>query len=218
MMENPRRQSAKYDVDNLAEAFGIEPVDECQLLTDWLSATATLSVHECETIETLRQKLVKAGSNWNEEELKIQFIGVLLFIANIDEDKKIKTFFERSLSATVQDIPLSVIADCVIASPKGLGGSPRSPYFFLQEYKKSKGDKQDPEGQMLTAMIISQELNQDKQPLYGCWIVGSNWHFTVLNGVEYCVSRQFDATREPDLLQIVFILRKLKALILARIK
>ncbi len=161
------------------------------------------------------------------EELKIQFIGVLLFIADIDEDKKIKTFFERSLSATVQDIPLSVIADCVIASPKGLGGSPRSPYFFLQDgpssrYKKSKGDKQDrivgpPEGQMLTAMIISQEINQDGHPLYGCWIVGSNWHFTVLNGVEYCVSRQFDATREPDLRQIVFILRKLKALILARL-
>ena len=70
---------------------------------------------------------------------------------------------------------------------------------------------------MLTAMIISQELNQDTQPLYGCWIVGVNWHFTLLNGVEYCVSRQFDATREPDLLQIVFILRKLKELILARL-
>ena len=40
---------------------------------------------------------------------------------------------------------------------------------------------------------------------------------TSLNGVEYCVSRQFDATRKPDLLQIVFILRKLKALILARL-
>jgi hypothetical protein len=218
MMENPRKQSAKYDVDNLAEAFGIQAIDECPILTEWLNATATLSGYEHETIETLRQKLIKSGSNWNEEELKIQFIGVLLFIADIDEDRKIKTFFERSLSATVQNIPLSVIADCVIASPKGLGGSPRSPYFFLQEYKKSKGDKQDPEGQMLTAMIISQELNQDGQPLYGCWIVGSNWYFTVLNGVGYCVSRQFDATREPDLMQIVFILRKLKQLILARIK
>lgn len=66
-------------------------------------------------------------------------------------------------------------------------------------------------------MILAQEMNQDKQPLYGCWIVGSNWHFTVLNSVDHCVSRQFDATQERDLLQIVFILRKLKALILARI-
>ena len=216
-MEKLKKQSPKYDVDNIAEAFGIQAIDKCEILDDWLNSTMTLAANELETIEILRQRLVKSGSNWNEEELKIQFIGIILFIANIDEDRKIKTFFERSLSATVQHIPLSVIADCVIASPKGLGGSPRSPYFFLQEYKKSKGDKQDPEGQMLTAMIISQELNQDTQPLYGCWIVGVNWHFTLLNGVEYCVSRQFDATREPDLLQIVFILRKLKELILARL-
>jgi hypothetical protein len=217
MEKKPQRQSPKYDVDNLAEAFNIQAVDDCQVLTGWLRTTATLSAYELETVEVLRQKLVKSGSNWNEEELKIQFIGVLLYVADIDEDKKIKTFFERPLSAIVRDIPLSVIADCVVASPKGLGGSPRSPYFFLQEYKKSKGDKQDPEGQMLTAMIIAQELNQDGQPLYGCWIVGSNWHFTVLNGVEYCVSRQYDATQERDLLQIVFILRKLKELILARL-
>lgn len=212
-----KRQSPKYDVDNLAEAFDIQAVDECQELNAWLNATAMLLANELETIETLRQKLIKSGGSWNEEELKIQFIGVLLFIADIDEDKKIKTFFERPLSAIVRSIHLSVIADCVIASPKGLGGSPRSPYFFLQEYKKSKGDKIDPEGQMLTAMIIAQEINQDQQPLYGCWIVGSNWHFTVLNGTDYCVSRQFDATQEQDLLQIVFILRKLKELILARI-
>ena len=216
-MERAKKKSPKYDIDNLAEAFNIQAIDKCQILDDWLSATVHLSAHERETLEVLRQKLVKSGSNWNEEELKIQFIGVLLFIANIDEDKKIKTFFERSLSATVQNIPLSVVADCVVASPRGLGGSPRSPYFFLQEYKKSKGDKQDPEGQMLTAMIISQELNQDQQPLHGCWIVGSNWYFTVLNGVEYCVSRQFDATQKQDLLQIIAILRKLKELILARL-
>ena len=70
---------------------------------------------------------------------------------------------------------------------------------------------------MLVSMIMAQEMNQDGYPLYGCWLQGKNWYFTVLNGVEYCVSRQFDATQERDLLQIVFILRKLKQLILARL-
>ena len=209
-----KRINAKYDIDNLAEMFDIQSKEHSAILENWVESTVELTASETSLVETLRQRLLKSGSSWNEEELKIQFIGILFFIVNIDEDKKIKTFFERPLSATVKNIPLSVISDCLIATPKGLGGSPRSPYFFLQEYKKTKGDKQDPEGQMLTAMLIAQELNQDNKPIYGCWIVGNNWHFTVLHGVEYCVSHQFDATEKQALFQIVYILRKLKDIIL----
>ncbi len=132
-----------------------------------------------------------------------------------------KTFFERSLNGTVNSHRISVVVDCMVASAKN-SGRPAVPYFFLQDgpssrFKRSKGDTHDAEGQMLAAMILAQDMNHDGHPLYGCWVQGKNWYFTVLNGVEYCVSRQFDATREPDLLQIVFILRKLKTLILARL-
>ena len=211
-----RKSNIKYDIDNLAELFGIQAVEKSMVLEKWLSSTATLTLEEKNMIETLRQRLIKSGSSWNEEELKIQFIGILFFIINIDEEKIIKTFFERPMSAIVQNIPLNVIADCLIATPKGLGGSPREPYFFLQEYKKTKGDKQDPEGQMFTAMLIAQASNLDEKPIYGCWIVGNNWHFTVLNGSFYSVSQQFDATQNEDLLQIVYMLRSLKILILNR--
>jgi hypothetical protein len=151
------------------------------------------------------------------EELKMLFISPIFRIANVNERGKLRTFFERSLSGKVNDIQISVVVDCMIATPTK-ASRPASPYFFLQEYKRTKGDTHDAEGQMLAAMILAQEMNHDGHPLYGCWVQGKNWYFTVLNGVEYCVSRQFDATREPDLLQIVFILRKLKTLILARIK
>ena len=134
---------------------------------------------------------------------------------DIDEEGKIKTFFERSLSAIIENIQLSVKCDCLIASPKGKG-TPKAPYFFLQEYKKQKGDKNDPEGQMMAAMLIAQEINQDKKSIYGTWIVGSIWWFAVLDGKNYIKSRKFDASQEHDLLQIVFILRKLKELILNR--
>ena len=211
-----RKSNTKYDIDNLAELFGIQAVEKSTVLEKWLSSTATLTLEEKNMVETLRQRLIKSGSSWNEEELKIQFIGILFFIINIDEERVIKTFFERPMSAIVQNIPLSVIADCLIATPKGLGGSPREPYFFLQEYKKTKGDKQDPEGQMLTAMLIAQASNQDEKPIYGCWIVGNNWHFTVLNGSFYSVSQQFDTTQNEDLLKIVYMLRSLKILILNR--
>jgi hypothetical protein len=43
------------------------------------------------------------------------------------------------------------------------------------------------------------------------------WNFTTLHNKDYCVSKQFDATDMNDLKQIVFILRKLKDLILNRI-
>ena len=69
---------------------------------------------------------------------------------------------------------------------------------------------------MLAAMILAQELNQDGKPLYGCWLQGKNWNFTTLVNRDYCVSKQFDATNMVDLQQIVFILRKLKDLILNR--
>jgi hypothetical protein len=103
----------------------------------------------------------------------------------------------------------------MVASPKN-SGRPNAPYFFLQEFKRSKADDNDPEGQMLAAMILAQELNKDGKPLYGCWLQGRIWYFTVLNGNEYCVSKLFDASDAEDLLRIVFILRKLKDLILNR--
>jgi hypothetical protein len=69
---------------------------------------------------------------------------------------------------------------------------------------------------MLAAMILAQELNQDGKPIYGCWLQGKVWNFTTLIGRDYCVSRLYDATNPEDLRQIVFILRKLKDLILNR--
>jgi len=50
--------------------------------------------------------------------------------------------------------------------------TPETPYFFMQEFKKSKGDKQDPEGQMLAARIAAQHLNQNGKTLYGSYVIG----------------------------------------------
>ena len=128
---------------------------------------------------------------------------------------KIKVFYERPLAATVENHPLSVIADCMVATPMEFN-TPRNPFFFLQEFKKGKGEKRDPEAQMLSAMLIAQHNNQDGKPLYGGYLVGGNWRFTTLIQKDYCVSRQFDATQKTDLLQIVSALRQLKQLILNR--
>jgi hypothetical protein len=136
-------------------------------------------------------------------------------MAHINEPNKIGLYYERSMSGKVNNKSISVIVDCMIATPKN-SGIPNLPYFFMQEFKRTKGDTHDPEGQMLAAMLLAQEQNKDGKPIYGCWLQGKNWNFTTLVGTDYCVSRQFDATQSVDLHNIVFILRKLKTLILNR--
>ncbi len=205
-----------YDVEEVMDTFAIETVDNCTILNEWVNTTPfDLSPSEQSLVKELPVELRKDERNWNEEELKMFFISPIFRIANLNVDKKFKTFFERPLSGFVNGYKISVIVDCMVASPK-YSGRPANPYFFLQEYKRSKGDSHDPEGQMLSAMILAQEKNQDGKPLYGCWVQGRIWYFTVLNGKEYCVSNAFDAAQEQDLFQIVYILRKLKELILGR--
>jgi hypothetical protein len=115
------------------------------------------------------------------------------------------------LSAEVNGHRLSVITDCMVATP--LKSQPTKPYFFLQEFKKAKGEKKDPEAQMLTAMLIAQHQNEDNQPIYGGYMIGTGWHFATLIEKDYCVSEKFETTKKEDLRQVIFILRKLKDLI-----
>jgi hypothetical protein len=213
-MENIEKLN-HYDGFEVLERFNINRNQSCEHLKNWLDTSGIFSAFELELVQKIQKELILHGRAWNEEELKMNFVSFVLFLANVNVPEKIQVFFERRLSGTVNDIPISLVVDGMIASPTN-ANRPKTPYFFLQEFKRSLGDDHDPEGQMLAAMILAQELNQDGKPLYGCWLQGKNWNFTTLIGRDYCVSKQFDATEMEDLHQIVFILRKLKDLILNR--
>lgn len=202
------------DTDTLLDTFQITRRLVCPHLENWLSAEAILTPFQAQLLDIIHQKAMFKIGGWNEEELKMKFISHLFLIADIEVEHKIATFFERPLSAVIGQHKLAVICDCMVATPKGFT-TPKMPYFFLQEFKKQKGDTYDPEGQMLAAMLIAQHLNQDKKPLYGAWLVGSIWYFTVLQGQDYCVSLAFDANDKKDLLKIICILKQLKDFILS---
>ncbi len=204
-----------YDVFEVIDTFNIEKNKSCTQLQNWVTAKGIFTAPEAQFIEQARLKLDLKWDEWNEEELKMNFISIVFFIAQLEIPKLINTYYERKLSGKVNDTHISVIVDCMLASPTN-SGRPKFPYFFLQEFKRSLGDNHDPEGQMLAAMILSQETNQDGKILYGSWIQGRFWYFTTLTHKEYCVSKPFDATDPEDILKIVFILRKLKDLILNR--
>ena len=81
--------------------------------------------------------------------------------------------------------------------------------------KKGKKSTNDPEGQMLAAMIASQKINNDNKPIYGAYQVGRNWIFGILLGNQYHISRQFDVSNPIDLKLSIFNLKRVKDLVLS---
>jgi len=62
--------------------------------------------------------------------------------------------------------------------------------------------------------LVAQELNKNQHPIYGCYILGRDWFFMVLQGRQYAISEVYAATKE-DIFDIFRILKGLKAIILA---
>ncbi len=201
------------NIDGILEHFGLPRLRSGDLLDKWVSYQSTLTQNEEQRLEKLHRKTLKSGDGWNEEELKMKFISLLFDLVDIEEEDLIVSFFERPLNTIVKNVKISVICDCLLASPAGIA-TPKVPYFFLQEFKKQKGDSNDPEAQMLAAMIAARHLNANGKPIHGAWLVGSIWNFTILEDDRYYVSKKFDAADFEDLKQIVFTLRKLKEMIL----
>lgn len=215
MTSMDKKNSFASDISLLAETFDIRPINNSKVLSNWVKISGILNDEEQKFLEKLYLRSKDLINYWNEEELKMRFISHLLLVADIEIDDKIALFYERPLSAKIGQHTLKVIADCLIASPATFA-RPKNPYFFMQEYKRSKGDYKDPEAQMLMAMMIAQELNNDDKPIYGSYIYGSRWRFCVLEKNLYSQSEEYDADKYQDLIQIVFILRKLKDLIINR--
>lgn len=216
-MVTKREPRVSFGLSELADTFKLEinTSGQCLELAKWLDASYTFTDVESQLLEELYIDVQADGNYWNEEELKIEMIGLMFRIAKVKVPNTIKVFYERDIAAVVEGYNLGVKADCLVATPLPFN-TPKTPYFFLQEYKKGRGESKDPEAQMLTAMLIAQTLNKDDKPIYGSYLFGSRWTFTTLIGKRYCSSMEFNAIEKQDFFKIIFILRKLKELILNR--
>ena len=178
----------------------------------WKSAVYELTPLQQEEIIQLATDYEYEGDAWNEEELKVRFLAAILRIAKPDEKDKIKTFLERNITADYKDYTISVDVDLMMASTKGLN-TPKKPYFFLQELKKGKKAANDPEAQMLAAMLAAQLLNDESHAVFGGYVVGRLWFFAILEGKNYTLSQALDITKVADLQQVIYCLRKIKEMI-----
>jgi hypothetical protein len=199
----------------LIETFGLERVFQpTPLLTDWLSADGEINEMDFWLLEESRAKLIENADSWNEEELKMQFISFMIFLARYD--KPIRTYYDREISAEIDGVHVSSKVDMMLS--KGIGELIKTPYFFLHEYKREKKYSGDPVGQMLGGMLIGQAKNNDDRPIYGCYVQGRNWYFSLLEGKKYVISKGFDSSEMDEAKQIIYILRKLKIMIDERMR
>jgi hypothetical protein len=208
------KKKKEWSEAELMLTFSLErQITPFPLLDFWLDAETNLNEYEQSSLSTLQNLILKKGDFWNEESLKMNFISPLFynFINFNDEQNRYESFFDETISATVEGIYLQTETDFMLA--KGIGDIVQTPYFHFQEYKRSRKSPPEPMAQLIEAFLIAQEKNKNNKPLYGVVIVGRNWQFVVMEGKKYGISHTFDATLREDLLLIIAILRKFKVIL-----
>jgi len=190
----------------LKETFGLVRVLEMPELTNWLSVQE-IKLEEYENIVFNKMKNYAAlrVDDLSEYEHFGKLISPIFNFAELDTDD-FRFFAQRDIAATVGDIQLRGRVDGMVASGSS---QPRLPFFCLNEFKKSLDAPGDPAGQCLAAMLAAQTLNNNNLSIFGIYIMGRNWYFTILKEKKYAISREFDESEE-DIFDIVKILKKLK--------
>jgi hypothetical protein len=204
----------RWTFEQVEETFDIKRVKKLEALENWLKAEYQPNTEQKKRIEHLKTRLQENAEIWNEDELKFYFLGLLVDLVEFDqEDYKFKSFLQRKLSGYIGDMALSGVVDFMVAKGKQ---EPKHPFFFLHEYKQERKRENDPLGQLLIAMVVAQNENNNDAPILGAYVTGRLWFFVILEGKKYSVSMAYDATQE-DIFQIFAILQQAKALILAQV-
>jgi hypothetical protein len=210
-----KSKSFKYWLtQEIHQEFNLNRELNHDILNEWLRSDEAINDAEKGRLDELSHNLMMNAEYWNEEELKIKFIGPLLDLVKFD-DEKFRIFYDRPLTAQVDGITLSGTVDMMVATGFQI---PTTPFFCIHEYKQENKRDGDPKGQLLIEMIAAQAINNAEskyinKPIYGCYVLGRNWFFMVLQDKKYSVSSGFDASQE-DIFQVFRILRNIKQKIL----
>lgn len=204
---------SQWTIEEVEDTFQLNQLEESHILTSWLRPEKELPQKQEQELDILRHRLLKNVYGWNEEELKMRFISPLLELADYNHEQ-FKPFFERELSVMADNRKLYGIVDMVLAQGKY---SPKRPFFCLHEYKRERHSSNDPLGQLVISMIAVQYMNNDREPVYGAYVIGRLWYFTILEDNSFAVSLAYDATTEK-LSEIMTALTKIKKIIEKRLR
>ena len=211
-MENNKNKVYNYQgisLKDLREIVDIKPKLNASKFDDWFSYKYKISEDEQKFLEELIKCNILYLPKYNETKLLVKFIAPLLNRVNFIKDD-IRDWYENFLSGEVNGHKFNGKTDFMVA--KGIF-EPEKPYFFIQEFKQSLPTS-NPEFQLLAEMLVAIEINK-KNIIHGCFIIGKNWDFVVLekleNGdYEYFVSKSFNCLETDDLQQIYINLQAAK--------
>jgi hypothetical protein len=195
----------------LVRAFDLTPkFNEFDVLMQWLNCEEQpIDADKQVLFAKIIQELNENVEHWNEEELKMNFISILLNIFVEYKSHRYRTYYEREIKAKVDGIDMNIKTDFMIA--KGIFDLAENPYLCFHEYKRTNKNASEPSAQVLEAMLIAQVLNNNPKPVYGVYLVGRFWYFMAMDSQRhYGISKPYIATEKDQLLQIIGILRKFK--------
>ncbi len=195
----------EWTFDKIDDAFGTRQVFKNQTLDEWINAPYECSDYEKRYLLQLQRTLILGVNDWNEVELENKFISPLIVFTEIDNEH-FCYFLERELSVTIGNYDLYGKVDGMIAT--GFR-NPRKPFFCLNEYKRQTDPDGNPQAQALIAMIAVHHLNDAPTPIYGCYVIGKFWHFLILEGKHYAVSKSFSSD-DNEIFDVFRILKTLK--------
>jgi hypothetical protein len=197
-----------WTLDKIDEAFNTKQIWQMNALDELLAFEYTPNEMETWFLKELQSVYSLGGDNWNEVELENKFISPLIVVAKLN-DERFSYFLERDLQVTIGDYDLSGKVDGMIASGYR---NPKKPFFCLKEYKRQTDPNGDPVGQAMIAMMAAQTLNDNNNPVYGCYVIGRSWNFMALVGKEYAISNVYTCTTD-ELGDIFRILKGLRNII-----
>jgi hypothetical protein len=202
----------------LERTLGIEQILHSETLNQWLNYQIDITESERENLLEQQEVLIFNLLGWNEQELALNFIGPVVSMLRF-KSKKFNLFAERSIEATLTTVDGSELA--LNGKPDGIIASgfrePEMPFFSFHEHKQELDSSGDPAGQVLAAMLVGQSQNNNPElPMYGCYIIGQNWYFLVLENKNYAIASPFSATNK-ELFDIFRILKALKAIVEKRL-
>lgn len=197
----------------LYKIFDLRKVVKIQALESWITDLPDLTPNEIIVAKIYQERLLENIDNWNEQELSLGFIGPILNLIQFKIPYELNFFAQRSLSGKIGQYE-------IIGKPDGMLASgfqePEKPYFSFHEYKKEIDSSGDPAGQNLAAMLVGQLQNDNNEPIYGCYVVGRNWFFMVLQEKSYAISRAYSSDNE-SIYDIIKILKALRNLLFKKI-
>jgi len=194
--EIPTYCFSQIGFSDLKKIVEIKPKRNYDKFDDWFNdENIILNDEDIIFLKNLIDQNIFYLDNYKEEDLKVKFITPILNRINfVNIDKEIRDFYDENLFYQTDQFILNGETDFVIA--KGYFFS-EQPYFFIQEFKKSKAAK-NPEPQLLAELIAAIELNRFTT-IKGAFIIGAIWNFVILEKLgthkyQYFVSRNYDST------------------------